>query len=85
MESLTTMPHRQAVQPARGGCLALAEQQLLDRLSRPGEFVLVRHGSGGLIRAASRAALEDARARLAAIYGDSIRFGEPYVLTLQED
>ena len=84
-EQQTALPWRQAVQCAIAGCTAsFADQHLLDRLSRPGSFALVRHGSGGLICAAGQAELGDARELLAGIYGPSIRFGEPHRLVPQE-
>lgn len=74
-----SLPIRQTVQPAPDADLPFATQCLLDRLSRPGRFHFVRFGAGGLIEAASDAALAEARAVLAQTYGELLAFGAPTV------
>ena len=73
------LPIRQTVQPAPDAALPFATQCLLSQLSRPGRFRFVRFGAGGVIEAASEAALADARAVLGQAYGELLAFGAPTV------
>lgn len=77
MSTPDLLPLRQAVTPRDEGALVFATQGLLDRLSQPGRYRIVRHGPGGQIQAADEAGLDHARWLLREAYGALIDFGEP--------
>jgi hypothetical protein len=76
------LPLRQTVTTTGEATVAFATQGLLDDLSRPGRYRIVRHGHGGQILAADEPALEQARWLLRQAYGALIDFGEPMLHTL---
>jgi len=82
MSTIDLLPLRQAVTPRDESALVFATQALLDRLSQPGRYRIVRHGHGGQILAADEAALGQARWLLREAYGALIDFGEPTLDTL---
>ena len=62
-EPFDLLPLRQLVSATGGGDRVFAQQVLLDQLSRPGRFRIVRHGSGAEVLAANERALAEARSR----------------------
>ncbi|MBK0392466.1 hypothetical protein [Ramlibacter algicola] len=75
------LPLRQLVTANGDAVPAFASQPLLDLLSRPGSFRIVRHGAGGQILAGSGTALAEARRVLERAYGTCVSFGIPSVHT----
>lgn len=69
------LPLRQSVGVAGEAARAFARQDLLDALSRPGRFELVRLGDGGQILAVREIGLAEARLALLQAYGECVRFG----------
>ena len=78
---LDLLPLRQMVAAAGDAGCVLAGQGLLDSLSRPGRFQILRHGHGAQILAASEFALAEARSVLRQAYGELVVFGAPSVHT----
>jgi hypothetical protein len=75
------LPLRQAVRASGDASPVLARQALLDGLSKPGRYRIVRHGDGAQILAASEHALAEARLVLRQAYGSLVQFGIPTVHT----
>lgn len=75
------LPLRQFVSPHGDAARAFARQELLECLSRPGRFQILCLGGGAQIRAASEAALAEARGALRQVYGSTVGFGETVVHT----
>jgi len=69
------LPLRQSVGVSGEAARVFARQDLLDALSRPGRFELVRLGDGGQILAVREAGLAEARVALQQAYGERVRFG----------
>ena len=74
-EPFDLLPLRQLVSATGGGDRVFAQQVLLDQLSRPGRFRIVRHGRGAEVLAANERALAEARSMLRQAYGSAIAFG----------
>ena len=75
---------RQMVRAREGAALVFAGQGLLDVLSKPDRFQIIRHGQGAQIQAASEFALAEAREVVRQAYGDLVTFGEATVHTVQD-
>ena len=73
------LPWRQTVTPKVEAAVVFASQGLLDGLSQPGRYRIVRHGHGGQILAADEPALLRAQWLLRQAYGALIDFSEPTV------
>lgn len=80
-DPLDLLPLRQLVSATGGADRVFAQQVLLDQLSRPGRFRIVRHGSGAEVLAANERALAEARSMLRQAYGSAIAFGAAAVHT----
>ena len=78
-DTMDQLPLRQMVLPTQAGSAGLADRQLLDGLSRPDRFRILRHGSGGQILARNGLALAEAQVVLQHAYGSAIDFGQPSV------
>jgi hypothetical protein len=78
-DNLDLLPLRQVVIAAPGAAPVFARQALLDQISRPYLYHIIRYGSGAQIMAANEHALAHARALLLQAYGSSIAFGIPAV------
>src|SRR4051794_28270188 len=78
---LDLLPLRQMVSAGGDAALGLAGQGLLDSLSKPGRFQIIRHGHGAQILAASEFALMKAQAVLRQAYGELVVFGTTTVHT----
>lgn len=75
------LPLRQLVGATGEAQRVFAQQVLLDQLSRPGRFRILRHGSGAEVLAANERALAEARSLLRQAYGSGIAFGAAAVHT----
>ncbi|GAB3757529.1 hypothetical protein GCM10028796_01810 [Ramlibacter monticola] len=89
MEALDTreldlLPLRQKVGATHGKPLALGGQNLLDALSRPDRFRILRHGAGGQILARNGLALAEAQHLLRQAYGGVVAFECPTVHTVMD-
>ena len=73
------LPLRQMVRSTRPTATGLNGRRLLDELSRPDRFRILRHGHGGQILARNGLALEEAQVVLRHAYGQSIGFEPPTV------
>lgn len=80
-DAFDLLPLRQMVSACGDALRAFARQDLLDGLSRPDRYRIVRNGNGGQILAASEPALADAQLVLREAYGSRIAFGRPTVHT----
>lgn len=69
------LPLRQWVEVTDDAERVFARQDLLDALSRPGRFQVVRHGAGGLLLAVRELGLAEGRVALRQAYGERVRFG----------
>jgi hypothetical protein len=76
-DTFDLLPLRQAVSVSREMAIRFGGQGLLDRLSRPDRFRILRHGKGGQILARNGLALAEAQLVLRHAYGRSIVFGKP--------
>lgn len=72
-------PLRQVLSVHGEAAAGWAGQDLLDALAPRSRFRIVRHAGGGVLHAASPAALVEGRNVLRAIYGEAVRFGEPTI------
>ena len=84
MTRLELLPLRQTVTPRGEAASAFATQGLLDGLSQPGRYRIIRYGHGGQILAADTPALVQAQRLLRQVYGPLIDFGEPLVQPVEE-
>jgi hypothetical protein len=84
LDTLDLLPLRQVVAAAGGKPLVFGCHDLLDALSRPDRFRILRHGTGGQILARNGLALAEAQHVLRQAYGEAIAFGRPTVHTLVE-
>jgi hypothetical protein len=80
-DRMDLLPLRQLVTGNGDAASAFARQSLLDGLSRPDRFRIVRHGEGAQILAAGEHALSEAQVVLRQAYGALVTFGEPSVHT----
>jgi hypothetical protein len=78
-DTMDQLPLRQMVLATQATAAGLADRHVLDRLSRPDRFRILRHGSGGQILARNGLALAEAQVVLRHAYGSAIGFGEPSV------
>jgi hypothetical protein len=80
-DPLDLLPLRQHVSTTIEVSRAFAGPCLLEVLSRPQRFRILRHGEGAQILAAGERALSEARALLSHTYGDGVEFGATAVHT----
>jgi len=85
LDTFDLLPLRQAVSLDCEGRIAMASQRLLDGLSRPERFRILRHGAGGQILARNGLALAEAQGVLQQVYGGLVSFGTPRVHTVTDD
>jgi hypothetical protein len=78
-DTLDLMPLRQMVRGTHASRAGWCAQSLLDGLSRPDRFRIVRLGAGGQILARNGLALAEAQRLLRHAYGTSIEFATPTV------
>ncbi|GAB3666857.1 hypothetical protein [Ramlibacter alkalitolerans] len=78
-DTLDLMPLRQVVHATEASRAGWCAQGLLDGLSRPERFRILRLGTGGQILARNGLALAQAQRLLRQAYGQSIEFGTPTV------
>lgn len=78
-DTLDLLPLRQMVRPTHATAAPLNGRRLIEGLSRPNRFRILRHGRGGQILARNGLALAEARVALRHAYGRSIDFGPPTV------
>lgn len=76
-DTLDLLPLRQIVRATHASTTALGGQSLLDGLSRPDRFRILRHAAGGQILARNGLALAEAQVVLRQAYGSSIELGTP--------
>jgi hypothetical protein len=76
-DTLDLLPLRQMVRATHATATGLGGGRLLDGLSRPGRFRIMRHGPGGQILARNGLALAEAQVMLRHAYGSCIDFGTP--------
>ncbi|GAB3760724.1 hypothetical protein GCM10028796_09790 [Ramlibacter monticola] len=84
LDTLDLLPLRQRVGATHGKPLAAGGHSLLDALSRPDRFRILRHGAGGQILARNGLALAEAQHLLRQAYGAAIAFGSPTVHTVTD-
>ena len=84
LDTLDLLPLRQMVNANQGRPLAPGAQNLLDALSRPDRFRILRHGAGAQILARNGLALAEAQHLLRQAYGAAIVFGSPTVHTVMD-
>jgi hypothetical protein len=78
-DKLDLLPLRQMVIAAGEAAPVFARQPLLDWLSRPDRYQIIRHCDGGQILAANEHALAEARTVLRQAYGALVTFAAPAV------
>jgi hypothetical protein len=76
-DTLDLLPLRQMFSATFDTAIGFCSQHLLDRLSRPDRFRILRHGRGGQILARNGLALAEAQLVLRHAYGRSIALGTP--------
>jgi hypothetical protein len=81
-DTLELLPLRQMLSATREAATGFGDQGLLERLSRPNRFRILRQGPGGQILACNGLALAEAQRVLQQVYGSSIAFARPTAHTL---